>query len=328
MRKRLVILSGPACVGKGPMKAAIDMFFPEIHYSDIPVIKSKESRPNGPRPGEEEQWKDPDFFRAAKDINILKTNARYLVGDCRGFPQALDLNKVKQNDAEVIFIEVYHTLGSKLKESGYLEGIDVTSVFVSPISELDILDLKWCGVNLSQYLTDLMFAKLIARSRFMNETLTQKTINDIITRAKDVNAELANAYKYSLVIVNRDGEGSTNWNRSPSSTFISKPEGDAMRATNALAAVLKGNLSTPHTEVWNENVMHDGNPTFATDEPNQRHLRKICFADSRPGEPGGGGIDNDFYADYDFYGTVDDALAEANRIRREVYGGDFVFWLA
>ena len=328
MNKRLIILSGPACVGKGPLKAAIDRFFPQIRYSDIPVIKSKESRPNGPRPGEDRLWNDPDYFRAAQDLNSLKSDARYLLGACRGLPQALDLNKVKQSDADVVLIEVYHTLGSQLKESRYLEGIDVISVFVSPVSKFDILDLKRCGVNISQYLTSLMLAKLTARSRSMGEMLTQKTVDDLVARAQGTYAELSDANRYSFVIANRDGEGSSNWNRSLCSTFISRPEGDAMRATAALAAILAGDTCVPHTEVWNEEVMREGTPTFAAYEPDQRHPRKICFADSRPDEPGGGDIDNDFYADFDFYGTVDEALAEASRISREVYGGDFVFWLA
>ena len=265
MSKRLVILSGPACVGKGPMKAAIDRFFPEICYADIPVIKSKESRPNGPRPGEEKIWNDPGFFRTKEELNELKPNPQYLVSECRGLPQALDLSKVAQSVADVVFIEVYHTLGSQLKESKhlakYLAGIEVTSVFISPLSKLEILDLKQCDVNLSLHLKGIMLSKLTTRSRFMGDTLTPATVKDLVKRSLDAYAELADAYRYSLVIVNRDGEGSSNWNRSPRSFFINRPEGDAMRASTALASILAGDTCPPHTEVWNEDVMHEDSLT-------------------------------------------------------------------
>ncbi len=53
----------------------------------------------------------------------------------------------------------------------------------------------------------------------------------------------------------------------------------------------------------------------------------ICFACTRPNEPGCGCPDNDFYAEHPFEGTYADAEKEAKRISREIYRGDFTWWI-
>ena len=68
MAKRLVILSGPSCVGKGPVVAAVKKFKIEIEHEEIPVIKSRESRNNIPRPDDEKVWKNKDYWRTAEEI--------------------------------------------------------------------------------------------------------------------------------------------------------------------------------------------------------------------------------------------------------------------
>lgn len=54
---------------------------------------------------------------------------------------------------------------------------------------------------------------------------------------------------------------------------------------------------------------------------------KLCFKDSFPGEPGGGGWDNDFYAEWGFEGTAREAIKIAERINYEKYFGDFRWWV-
>ena len=63
MKKRLIILSGPSCVGKSPLTAAVKKFQPEIKFVQVAVIKSKESRYDKPRPDELAVWKNPDCWR-------------------------------------------------------------------------------------------------------------------------------------------------------------------------------------------------------------------------------------------------------------------------
>ncbi|MFC1781551.1 hypothetical protein ACFLZ8_04760 [Planctomycetota bacterium] len=101
MGKRFVILSGPAGVGKGPLQAAVKEFYKEIVYDTIPVIKAKESRPDGPRnEKEKEQWDNPEYWRTSREIRALESDPRYIIGDCRGLPQAINQDKVKESTSD------------------------------------------------------------------------------------------------------------------------------------------------------------------------------------------------------------------------------------
>lgn len=53
----------------------------------------------------------------------------------------------------------------------------------------------------------------------------------------------------------------------------------------------------------------------------------ICFACTRPDQPGCACPDNDFYEEHPFEGTRAKAEEEARRISWQQYGGDFVWWL-
>ena len=247
--KRFAILSGPSCVGKGPLIGALNRFHPELRYAQIPVIKSKESRSKGPRPEEVAVWDNPDFFRTKKDIFDLEGNPQYLVGDCRGLPQAVDLQKVQETKVELLFVEIYHTIGAKLVESTFLTDVELVTLFLSPLRRQEIDDLKKAGVSLEEYLTQIMLHKQLVRARYQGKEVDAKLINDALSRARDSISELKSACKYSHVIVNHDGEGSPNWHRLPGGVFIARPEGDAGRAVTALVHIL-GDSAAAQVENW------------------------------------------------------------------------------
>jgi hypothetical protein len=221
-----------------------------VKYAQIPVIKSRESRPQGPRPEEVAVWNNPDFFRTKEHILQLGGNPQYLVGDCRGLPQAVDLQKVQESEAGLLFIEIYHTIGAKLVKSTFLTDVEIMTVFLSPIGRQEIEDLKSGGIDLQQYLCQIMFHKQLDRARYQAKTVKSGLVKKALSRDRDSFSELASACKYSHVIVNHDGEGSLNWHRLPSGVFIAKPEGDAVRAVTALVHIL-GNSDTTHVENWN-----------------------------------------------------------------------------
>ena len=253
--ERFVILSGPACVGKGPLVAALERFHPDVVYEAIPVIKSKESRPNKkPRPEEEEVWKNPDYFRCKEEILELAGDPRYLVGDCRGLPQAVDLKKVQESESKLLFVEIYHTIGGQLLESTFLKDVEITTVFLSPIGKQEIEDLRVAGVDLGDYLTRVMLHKLLVRTRYQCKPVDNKLIEDALGRAKDTISELKSACKYSRVIVNHDGEGSPNWHRLPNGVFTEMPEGDAGRAISALLHILCKS-DTAGVEDWSSLIL-------------------------------------------------------------------------
>jgi len=244
-KTRLVIISGPSCVGKDPLKEAVKKYS-GIKYSSIPVIKSKESRPNGPRPDEVDKWGNPDFFRAANEIMVLKSNPQYIVGDCRGLPQAINLQQVLDSNEELFFLEVYHAIGCQVRDNSYLkDDIGISAVFLSPVSRLEIRELKAEETNLETYIATLMMQKLTLRSRHQGvDVFNNKVIEDNIQRAMDAYSELRNAHNYTHVIVNHEGESHPNWHRTPEGIFEAKPEGEASQAVGVFTEILKtGNAS-------------------------------------------------------------------------------------
>ncbi|MCX5806469.1 MAG: hypothetical protein NT010_10455 [Proteobacteria bacterium] len=247
--KRFVILSGPSCTGKSPLVAAMNQFHPDIKYTKIPVIKSKESRPQGPRPEETGIWNNPDFFLTKRDILQLSDNLRYFVGDCLGLPQAVDLQKIKENDSGLFFADIYHTIGAQLLKSKFLSHMEIATVFLSPISREEIEDLKAANIDLKSYLYQIMLHKQLVRARYHGKTVDACFVKDALGRAGDSFSELASACKYSYVIINHDGEGSPNWHRLPSGVFTTRPEGDARRAVTALVQILTDSI-TDQIENW------------------------------------------------------------------------------
>jgi guanylate kinase len=248
--KRLVILSGPSCVGKSPLIATLNQFYPDVKYIKIPVIKSKESRPQGPRPAEVEVWNSSDYFRTKNDILQLNDNPRYFVGDCLGLPQAVDLCKINEYNSGLFFTDIYHVIGVQLIKSKFFTNVEITTVFLSPIGCEEVEDLKSASINFENYLCQIMLHKQLVRNRYYGKVNDACFVEDAVGRAQDSIYELISACEYSHVIVNHDGEGSPNWNCLPDGTFIAEPEGDAGRAVCAMMHILKG-LAPAEVENWN-----------------------------------------------------------------------------
>ena len=249
MAKQLVILSGPACVGKGPLADAIKHFHSEIKYVTVPVIKSKDSRVGGPRPDDEPVWNNADYWRTADEIMKLKSNPRYIVGDCRGFPQAIDLDKVVQSATDLVFVEAYHTLGRQLLASEYLKNVQVKTVFLSPLGAQEIGFLRAGGACLAALVKGVMVLKQVNRATFQGKRIDRALLLDIETRADDAIDELRSASDYTFVIVSHDGEGAPNWKRDRGGTFAAEPEGDAKRAVSSMVDILLGK-SPGNVEHW------------------------------------------------------------------------------
>lgn len=187
-----------------------------------------------------DKWNNPRFFRTTEEIRGLIGNPQYLVGDCRGFPQAVDLHEVDSVDADIILIEIYHTIGRQLRAPKYLESVDISTVFLSPISQNEIVLLRACNVCPVAYVKGLIVHKQITRVKFQQKTIDRALLADIESRATDAVDELRSAPEYSYVIVNHDGEGAENWNRKPDGEFLDEPRGDAKIALDALVEILNG----------------------------------------------------------------------------------------
>ena len=71
---RLVILSGPSCVGKSPLRAALAKFYPKL-WGSLQKLVLFNSRP--PRPGERE---GVDYhFRSRTQVEDLRAKEHYAV---------------------------------------------------------------------------------------------------------------------------------------------------------------------------------------------------------------------------------------------------------
>lgn len=253
VRKRLIALSGPSCVGKGPLLAAAAEFHRELPFDLISVIKSKESRCGEPRPDESALWGDPDYFRPQQEIKRLRGD-RYLRATSHGFPQALDLERIVAAEKNLVVVEASYRVTRQLKTAECLAGIEVATVFVSPIGYEELIYLFACDVHLVKFLRGLMTRKLLARTVFYGREYNEALLDDIARRAGDTAAELRAAHEFDLVLISRDGEGAPSWNRAPSGRFLARPVGEAGETLEAFAELLAGRAPRA-AEKWNGKML-------------------------------------------------------------------------
>src|SRR5271157_23190 len=128
LSRRLVILSGPSCVGKSPLDKALARFYPELRQA-LRKLVLYNSR--SPRPGEVD---GVDYhFRTRVQIEALRAQIRYAVLDVRGDLQALDVEELRELLAEnCAFFEGNPYVSRVLQTHPKLAGIDRLAIFLSP----------------------------------------------------------------------------------------------------------------------------------------------------------------------------------------------------
>ena len=206
---RLVILSGPSCVGKSPLAKALAKFYPELRKTLQPLILYNS---RGPRPGEVD---GVDYhFRFREQIETLKSKEHFVVLDVRGDLQALDLHELSASLAKGdVFFEGNAFVGRALQTATGLAEVNRLSVFLSPLSRDEILFLKAAkpGVSLPDFVADVMRRKLLRRIRWQKSELSLRDLEDIEKRSFSAYRELKEAHHFQYVIRNHDGEDSENW---------------------------------------------------------------------------------------------------------------------
>lgn len=251
---RLVVLAGPSGTGKGPLYAAAMAYYPELNdaVGAVSMIKSIESRPGGIlRPLDKRE----DFLPAS-EIRSFSDNSQYFVGECRGLPQAVSMERLDRaaEGKRVVFLEAYYTIALSFLENRerlIAHGLTPTTIFLSPISLKNILHIKKTSVNfrnvITQIINKLVLGKQLARAVAIGQVgqaLTPDFVMQGFSRAQDAIHELSSAYLFDHVIVCPHGEGDINWmeNRESNLGFDCKPLGQAGMAVDSLAAVLHGVL--------------------------------------------------------------------------------------
>jgi|SRR5208282_1348767 len=243
---RLVILSGPSCVGKSPLDRALARLRPDLYrrLQKVVLYNSRE-----PRAGERDGL---DYhFRTRAQIQGLQPQERFALMDVRGDLQALDLAELATLlDRGDVFFEGNPFVGRLLQTHPALVQTRRLSVFLAPLSQDEILFLKdpARNVSLPDLLTDVMRRKLLRRTRRQKSELSLHDLQNIERRAASAFRELHEATHFDWVIPNHDGEDSDNWDA------FYYPLGDARRALLAFADLLEGR--TPAcAEKWEADLL-------------------------------------------------------------------------
>ena len=245
---RFVMLSGPSCVGKGPLHNALKRFYPQLErkLDKLVLFNSR-----APRPGEQDGI---DYhFRPRQEIEALRGREGYIVMDVRGDLQALDVENLRQvlSGEKDAFFEGNPFVSTEAKRSPLLSDVPMLSVFLSPLSKDEIRYLQDPArrVSLPDFVTDVMRRKLLRRTQRQKRILSLKDLENIERRASSAYREVQLAWHFDYVIPNHDGEDSDNWNRLPSRV------GDAWKTLRDFAGILSGEDPTTVGEAWDEHTM-------------------------------------------------------------------------
>ena len=242
---RLVILSGPSCVGNSPLVKAVSRLHPDLSANLQPIVLFNS---RSPRPGERDG--EDYHFRARDQIERLRDQDRYVVMDVRGDLQALDLKDLsallESGDA---FFEGNPFIGRTLQTHPKLQAVSRLSLFLSPLSREEILFLRdHAQVSLPDLVAEVMRRKLVRRAQRQKTLLSLKDLEEVERRAASAYRELQQAQHFDYVIPNHDGEDSDNWEA------FYYPLGEARRAFLAVVAVLRGEDSKG-AERWEEDLL-------------------------------------------------------------------------
>jgi len=243
---RLVVFSGPSCVGKSPLAKALARLHPELHKSLKPLVLYNS---RAARPGETDGV--DYYFRPRREIEELKGKDGFVVMDVRGDLQALDLQELGQSlDKGDVFFEGNPFFGGLLLTHPSLAKVNRLSIFMSPLSRSEVHFLKAAkpGVSLPDLVTDVMRRKLLRRTRKQKGELSLRDLENIEKRASSAYTELKEAHRFQYVLPNHDGEDSENWDA------FYYPLGDARAALDAFVSLLK-NEKPPVVESWEEDLL-------------------------------------------------------------------------
>jgi guanylate kinase len=231
---RLVLLSGPSCVGKSPLTRALERFFPELAQRlKAPVLYNCRI----PRPGERDGVEY--HFRSREFLEELRAKDGYLVLDVRNDVQALALDDLQAilDAGQDAFFEGNPYIATALLDSPLLAAFPKLSVFLAPVSAAEVAHLQSQGEGVAaRVVRDVMRRKLMRRTARQKGALSLPDLQDIEARCGAAWRELSYAWRFDWVLPNHDGEDSENWDA------FYWPLGDARQSLRDFAALLEGGV--------------------------------------------------------------------------------------
>ena len=244
---RIVILSGPSCVGKGPLYHALRKFYPELtkNLQQIVLYNSRD-----PRPGEKEGV--DYFFRPREEIEELIKKPGFESANVRGDLQAIELASIKKILAvgKDAFFEGNPFIPAILRDAVDLRDIPTIRVFLTPLSQDEVRFFKdpEQRTDFNKLLQDIMRRKLLRRTKRQKTILSLKDLENIEQRVASAIVELREAWKFDYVIPTHDGEDSENWDA------FYYPIGDARQALLMFAGLLQGEMPVG-LEKWDRDLV-------------------------------------------------------------------------
>lgn len=242
---RLIVLAGPSCAGKTPLKKALGKLYPDLR-STLQALVLYNSR--APRPGETD---GVDYhFRTRDQVQALESQERYVVMDVRGDIVALDVEElsIMLTTGDVLF-EGNPFVGEVLLTHPALTRFDKLTVYMAPLARDEIIYLRGNGAVLPELVTDLMRRRLLRRTRRQKGELSLRDLENIEKRASSAWGEMQKAYLFDHVIPNHDGEDSENWDA------FYYPLGDAHKALCSFVALLRREEPV-HVEKWERDLIN------------------------------------------------------------------------
>lgn len=245
-KNKLIILTGPSCIGKSPLERALTKFYPDLRNTMHKLVLYND---RAPRPGEKDGL---DYhFRTTKQVKLLENNTDYIFMNVRGDLQALDLNELNEvlqkNHA---FFEGNPYVAEAMVKHPQIQGFQKLSIFLSPLSKEEIMELKdpVRNIDLPKLMAEIMRRKQLRRKARQKDEISLYDLEDIEERVTSVYKELNMAWQFDYVIPNHDGEDSDNWE------MFYYPLGDARKTLLSFADLLNNKVPR-YAEKWNKQLL-------------------------------------------------------------------------
>ena len=243
-----IVLSGTPAVGTRHLYNALTQLHPDI-ARNVEKVVLYTSRPPRPR---EQDGREFHFRNTQAFYGMAGEASRYLCFQVDRDKYALDLDEVKRAvalEGKTGFLEIHPTVFSRLRRRPELESVNLTTVFLSPVSRNEIeLMLKGGGLkNVSKQIENLTAGKLIFGTllAIRRGEIKEEAPQDITAQAQGAFNELKLAADYQWVLPNHCGDGDPHWGVGSQDPVF----GDAAQTLASFAAIVRGEMP-PYAESW------------------------------------------------------------------------------
>lgn len=202
MGKKLVVLSGPSCVGKGPLRNALRRHHPNLSIAEVVLCNSR--RPRLRRDTNTYEVHGIDYFFLPRSLFDQLDPDRFVVVSVRSDVQAMDMAHVREllQANDLVLTEAHYTFHEPVMQWAHRHadlGFEVQIVLLVPLSDDEISQkVNETGQTPGQIVYEVMRAKLERRGI--------DPPGKIEERARSALEEMRKVATYAHRIVNHAGE--------------------------------------------------------------------------------------------------------------------------